>query len=513
MLLGVVLAVGIGLRINSVAQSAVEHFDEGVYASNLYFGPPDYSYPLQRFYAPPLLAALIEAGMICRLPANLAALVPSFLAGCVTIAAVWWFGRSWFGPRVGIAGATLVALSSFATLFSTAALTDALLGLWLVLAIDAIARSLDGGDLRWAIVAGLFTGLAWWTKYNGWLPLAIEVAALPVLWTFLRPPRKQLSEWLRCFAVTTIVAGAVWIPYFLWLQSHGGYGPIAENHAKYIVGLAGWLDAARRQAANFFVMDGGWTGAAIAAAIALAAFAPATPTRQGDASSSRQKIGIALVSVWWFGLLIATPCYWPYPRLLLPWLLATWLAAAILLDLLLCQRREWIVAGLVSALAIAAAFAGVGWLWDSRTDAIGSDRRALLNIAAKLRSDLETSAPSPATATSLPTRAVYVFGEPAMYFQLAAAGERVLEPAQGIAATSVTLGGRALPTFLIAGPHAGRDPRFREQLAAVGSRWKLVHAYEYMPSKLVWLDLHDPRSPAAERDAASRMFRLYEFQP
>jgi hypothetical protein len=35
-------------------------------------------------------------------------------------------------------------------------------------------RSLLQQDLRWAIGAGIFTGLAWWTKYNGWLPLAIE---------------------------------------------------------------------------------------------------------------------------------------------------------------------------------------------------------------------------------------------------------------------------------------------------------------------------------------------------
>src|SRR5262245_56218907 len=108
-LLGIVLAGGIAVRIWALSHSAVEHFDEGVYASNLYFGPPDYVYPQQRFYAPPLLPALIEAGMIAGLPPNLAALMPSFLAGCGTIAAVWWFGRSWFAPEVGLAAAALVA--------------------------------------------------------------------------------------------------------------------------------------------------------------------------------------------------------------------------------------------------------------------------------------------------------------------------------------------------------------------------------------------------------------------
>src|SRR5262245_50522346 len=189
-LLAIVLAADVAARVWGVSHAAVEHFDEGVYASNIYFGAPDYAYPQQRFYAPPLLPALIEAGMIVGLPPNLAALLPGFLAGCGTIEALWWLGRSWFAPEVGLAAAALAALSDFHIAFSATALTDVLLGLWLVLAVDAIGRSLVAGDLRWAVAAGLYTGAAWWTKYNGWLPLALEAAALPVLCLWLRPPRR-----------------------------------------------------------------------------------------------------------------------------------------------------------------------------------------------------------------------------------------------------------------------------------------------------------------------------------
>jgi hypothetical protein len=153
-LLSIVFAAGITLRLIAFSHSAVEHFDEGVYASNLYFGPPDYAYPLQRFYAPPLLPALIEAGMILQLPPNVAAILPSFLAGCATIIALWWFARSWFGPAAGLTAAGLAAFSDFQVLFSSAALTDELLGLWLVLAVDAMGRSLRGGDYRWSVCAG-----------------------------------------------------------------------------------------------------------------------------------------------------------------------------------------------------------------------------------------------------------------------------------------------------------------------------------------------------------------------
>ena len=65
------MRLAIGLRRGcALSRSAVEHFDEGVYASNIYFAAPEYAYPLQRFYAPPLLPALIEAGMIVGLAAE-----------------------------------------------------------------------------------------------------------------------------------------------------------------------------------------------------------------------------------------------------------------------------------------------------------------------------------------------------------------------------------------------------------------------------------------------------------
>src|SRR5687768_3002192 len=73
MVLVIVAAIGISIRLLAFSRSAVEHFDEGVYASNIFFGPPDYAYPMQRFYAPPLLPALIEAGMSVGLPPNVAA--------------------------------------------------------------------------------------------------------------------------------------------------------------------------------------------------------------------------------------------------------------------------------------------------------------------------------------------------------------------------------------------------------------------------------------------------------
>src|SRR5205807_908608 len=82
---GVVL-LGVALRIANPSRLAVEHFDEGVYASNLWFGEANhYQYPGRFFYAPTLLPALIEWVFILAGPSNGGAIVISLVAGCLTI--------------------------------------------------------------------------------------------------------------------------------------------------------------------------------------------------------------------------------------------------------------------------------------------------------------------------------------------------------------------------------------------------------------------------------------------
>lgn len=548
-----IFAAGIALRVIAVSQSAVEHFDEGVYASNVYFGPPDYAYPQQPFYAPPLLPALIEAGMIAGLAPNVAALLPSLLAGCATIVAVWWFARSWFGPEVGLAGASLSALNDFHIAFSATALTDVLLGLWLVLAVDAIGRSLADRDFRWAIGAGIYTGLAWWTKYNGWLPLAIEAAVLPVLWFLLRPPRRHLLAWLGCLAVTCFVAAAVWSPYYFSLQASGGYAPIAANHARYVVGLSGWLDSARRQLASQLVLGSGWTllglvlafwlpqlltrrsaiqTAGLAFQSLLQAFVVSLLTvtlvlgigaavgvgrmsvalhraPQLDASWRRRAVALALLCTWWGAMLMATPLYAPYARLTLPLILALWLATALNWSPLLGNTEEErpLEPGRAWGCGLALVWFALLFVLqaaaphDDHLTHTG-DRRGLVRIAEQIR----------ATDIRHQPRVVYVYGEPALYFQLRAAGEPLAAPVQTVPAASAAAAGQPIPTFLVAGPHANRDPQFQEQWSAAMDLWQLVGEYDYEPSPIVWLDLNDPRqSPASTAELDS--VRLYRLRP
>lgn len=579
-LFAAILLCGATARLRALAHSAVEHFDEGIYASNLYFGAPNYAYPLQRYYAPPLLPALIETGMILGFPPNVAALLPSLLAGCGTIAAVWWFGRSWFGPAAGLSAAALIAFSDFHILLSTAALTDALLGLWLVLAVDAIARSFARDDYRWAIAAGLYTGLSWWTKYNGWLPLAIASAALPVLVWALRPSWQRLQTWLACVTITTVLAALVWSPYFLSLQNSGGYAPIAANHARYVVGLSGWYDSAFRQLSNQALLEGPlakiglliaiwipllWTrrnrlnritlaamfAATLAIAILLttvlsllvfaaAAFIQAVLLRWSSPASSElrnaQTVPLELLFAWCAGMLVSTPFYSAYPRLLLPGWLAACLATAVYWSTFwianpasaehsvrhaarhrdsvaspISLPHRWphpqidglMLAGLLFALLLlgAVTIRDQRRLQASNATHTQSQRDGIAIAAEQIRQAVSASEP----------RVFYVLGEPALLFQLRAAGEQLVAPVQQLPSEPFQIDGSPVPTFLLAGPHAFRDPEISAQLAGASDRWKNVQSFAYRPSLLVWLDLFDPRQPLFNFHPSNAV-QLYQYQ-
>jgi hypothetical protein len=108
-------------------------------------------------------------------------------------------------------------------------------------------------------------------------------------------------------------------------------------------------------------------------------------------------------------------------------------------------------------------------------------------------------------------RAIYVYGEPAVFFQLHAAGEGIVVAVADVPMSAATFDGRAAATFLIIGPHAERDAHFQEQWNAAQDRWRLVAEYEYLPSPLVWLDLHDPRTVAGSAPQKESL-HLYRYQ-
>ncbi len=399
-LVAAIFLAGLGLRVAWPSRLAVEHFDEGVYASNIFFSGEkgDERYPDQHLFAPPLFPALIEFGMVIAGPSNSTAMAVSILAGSLTIPLVWWVGRRWCGPSAGLASSTLVALNDVHIFFSRAALTDVPLCFWLIAAVYFLWEGLASRSRLALFVAGIAAGLAWWTKYNGWLPLAIGLAGLvpwsifgadpsPLLTPRAVPNLRALAGLLVRWAFVAGVAVAIWSPFLLSLEARGGYAAVAANHRGYLVGLSGWWDSLTQQAGKLAALDG-WLSfcaplAAILACLCFQRFSTgrstwnllgtnrlvlvglpvalglttaagsslvaglgaaagigwliASRSRADEAKTNAEPIRLAgwLLAAWYVGLFLTTPLYTPYPRLALPWLTACWLGGGQLIGLVI----------------------------------------------------------------------------------------------------------------------------------------------------------------------------------
>ena len=162
MLVIAVCILGGLFRCLFLSDTAIEHFDEGVYASNLWFSPEQGAeYPGRYYYAPPLFPFLIEWSMIFLGSGAWATFLPSLLLGMATIPLIWWVARNWFGPAAGLVAAILASCSDLHLIYSRAALTDVGLGFFLLLSVYLIWKSYLSQDWKWPVLAGVTVGAGW----------------------------------------------------------------------------------------------------------------------------------------------------------------------------------------------------------------------------------------------------------------------------------------------------------------------------------------------------------------
>lgn len=388
--LALVLLVAVTLRCARPGRLAVEHFDEGVYASDLWYGVgTGHGYPYRHLYAPPLVPLIAELALLMSGIQPAAPLIAGCFAGCLTVAVVWWIGRTWYGSVTGLLAAALAAVSDVHVVFSRTALTDPWLLLWFVAAMYWMERALRTRTYASIFTAGAFVALAWWTKYNGWLPLALAGATIPLAWIRGTLAFREVLRTTAAWSAVAAIAAAGWSPVLYGLQSHGGYSEVAANHQRYVVGLAGWPAALARQASHLQALEGWPTllgapllvlfvlvatcvptggriratapivfarriepaliaalllaagtvwlghvptlaaGALIAIALQMTVFCHST--KSSEPRQQANSLAPELLGVWLIGLFFLTPLYHPYARLTLPWLAATWLGAAVLL--------------------------------------------------------------------------------------------------------------------------------------------------------------------------------------
>jgi 4-amino-4-deoxy-L-arabinose transferase-like glycosyltransferase len=588
----VIVVVGFLLRAALPGRMAVEHFDEGVYASNLYSGDqdPPHAYPDRHLYAPPCFPALLEWAILLSGGRAQAAMWVNVLAGALTTLVVWWGARQCFRPAVGIISATLAATSDYHIAFSRMALTDVPLCLWMAGGVFAGWRAVFTGRPVWMIAAAVFSALGWWTKYNGWLTLAVTGSGTVAWLLFDRHRTVSAGQALRRWTAVAAVAVLLWWPFLGTIPAGSSYADISANHAKYFVGPSGWWQSLRWQVETQRYLDGWCTVTGMALAVCAAAWVNCerftwngnlaagvsrmwmrpmavglgigvaaiacgstivlgvvaiagvariavkravgmrpTPEEEGpNAPCHELTLAAWMVAAWFIGLLAATPFYHPYPRLALPWLLSCWLAAGAVLGAFLERMISAVPAGpmarreceLVTATAVVAlllAFPLAVWrgpplvpprwtAWQDRTE-LQEVAAGILRDAAQTARELGPSGHSQIDAV------FYVYGEPALFFQLEKLFHLEARRTAGLPryvsspATSLALRDPVeVAVFLVTGPHAhragaGADP------AVQG--YRLVAAYPYRPSDVVQLDEYPAARLFEDRGLPDEEIRLY----
>jgi len=647
------LCLAAALRSLHGELEVVEHFDEGVYASVLWydaqFGSP---WPGRDYFAPPGLPFLIElASLVPGLQAR-SPFLPGLVFGVVSPLVFWWLARFWFGRPAGLFVLAISVCSEFHVIYSRMALTDVPALCLVVAAVGAGSLAIHRNSLRWSLAAGFLSGLAWWLKYTGWLPVAIVGSGSLAWW--LAEGRSGLRGWrlVSLLMVMTAAAGVTFAPCWWSLQSIGGYSAVAANHAGYLAGWQQWSDRLSEQLAFQMLLDG-WCGAAsLSSGLALAAVTaglgqprftwnaalsvipvsrstsaghpwpavrslwfralpvaaglgllslrihtpvmlgclalggltglflwpvlrvshqPArSPADRGPAlePGSGRSLGFWLCLAWVSGLLLVTPHYQPYSRLMLPLLAGIWLAAAGGVGWWLeCQlltfgqpqrltgphRVTQIASRLLVIGLVTSAVGGSLLVPDGNGNAVlvspgdlfsnplfqdrRDIRRAAGEVAGRCVADLagqgrqQSSVPVGTVFTAsgiledrktqaVPefpvdearlrqARAVLcVYGEPALATHLHALGMATVPTGQPTA--DERSDGTAV--FLIFGPNAKRTPGFWEQWQAEEPRFEWVGDVLYQPGQITLMDLFSAEYLSEHAEALQQRFEIYRVR-
>ena len=333
------------------------------------------------------------------------------------------------------------------------------------------------------------------------------------------------------------LAGLLWLPCLWGLESVGGYRVVAANHRRYLVGWSGMAASVVRQYQTLSFLDAplcraGW----LAGLAVLALFGGRPGSRPGRnpwwcvllaggallggtlpvtllavlgllvslcGNQGRTRWGelpLWLLLAWWVSLSLATPGYTPYPRLTLPWLVASWLAAGAWVGgwwMAMPEDHADVVEDRSSASLWQSSWAWGTWasLW-LLTLILGGNRgggwprwigHPQQGLADGARQVVEAVRESLAISDKQPVDAlIYVHAEPALVFHLRAQGLPVVQPVQDLEFTRKPGVDRA-PTFVILGDRSQREPGFQRPPAG-DARWRQVAHLELAVPPLVWLD-------------------------
>ncbi len=383
-------AVAAVLRLASITEQDLSHFDEGVYA----IAAMGIRYPGQEFFAPPLFPNLLRLVAAVAGPSDWALYVFSALLGVLTVPLVAAFTWRCFGPSAAAAAAWLAAVSGWHIAFSRAVLTDVLYANLFQLSLLAAIELLKCGPCavrkRWGITVLLALSLAGatYTKYHfPVLVLGITLGSMCVL-VVRRGERTLLVRQFWFVVAASVVGLLAYLPWLFHVNATVGYSALVAHHHGYFEGVAGWASNARDYvgfSAAFATHTEAITAGAVVIGLRLLGLMPAAPLAlvaavaaaiggaqwlTGDMlypmcallflgwASARWPVARVMLAVTLLLLILITPCYRPYARLFLPAVQLAWPVVGAMLSELPRDGRP-----LVGVILMAAA-----GLWLLRTE-------------------------------------------------------------------------------------------------------------------------------------------------
>ena len=196
-------------------------------------------------YWSPLLPLLVAPLVLVGVPTLLAGKLVLLAAAVGTVAAVQRLAGLLGAPPVPAAVAGLAAAPFALYAFAQGVFADGLLALLVVLYADALLRAHRSSGVRWALLAGVFAGLAALTKVYA-LPALLAHAALVGVVLAARaaltaPAGRRRSRGVAALLVPLAVGAAVLAVYGPWVvaMSASEGRPVVTSSARYNAAVAG----------------------------------------------------------------------------------------------------------------------------------------------------------------------------------------------------------------------------------------------------------------------------------
>jgi 4-amino-4-deoxy-L-arabinose transferase-like glycosyltransferase len=136
-------------------------------------------------------------------------LLPQVIETVLAVLVLYRVVRRWLGPVPGLLAAAAFATTPIVAALAHAEISDTLLTLLLILAVDACLTAVTSGRLRWLLISGGWVGLAFQTKMvQAWGVL--PALALGYLLAAPGPLRRRLAD-LGLAGVVTVTVSLSWI--------------------------------------------------------------------------------------------------------------------------------------------------------------------------------------------------------------------------------------------------------------------------------------------------------------